>query len=177
MLALSVYSPQASAAVKGASVAGAMLPDRYLTCILGRSTNIDPGKPQTTADIISEGRHKFVLRLPPIPVHRGELPDPTDAPDPVDARTRVLLDADGLTTGVVLTFNRVVDLWPTRVEMLSAVVGSSWSRMIIIDPIDPAAGRAHLFMTRVRDAASMDLQHIYQGECTIADRLSTTAAR
>ncbi len=154
-----------------------MLPDRYLQCILGRSTNIDPGKLQTAADIISEGRHQFTLRLPPIPAHVGEPPDPTDPAEPVDPRTRVVADPDGLMKGIAPVFTRVVDLWPQRVEMISEIASSAWLHMIIVAPIDPEKRRARVFMTRVKDAASFDLQNIYQGDCIIGDRPARTAGR
>lgn len=151
------------------AVAAANLPDRYLQCVLGRSTNLDQKKWQKSTDVISEGRHSLELRLPPIAVRTGEAPDPNDPPEPVDARTKIIADPDGLTKGVSPSFIRVADLWPKRVELLSVIPGSPWMHMMIIDPIDPAKGRAHLFMARVKDAATMDLQRVYQGECRIVD--------
>jgi hypothetical protein len=147
----------------------AMLPDRYLQCVVGRSTNLDPKKWQKSTDVISEGRHRLELRLPPIAVRKGDAPDPNDPPEPVDVRTRILADPDGLTKGVSPDFLRVADLWPKRVELLSVIPASPWMHMMIIDPIDPAKGRAHLFMARVKDAATMDLQRVYQGDCQIVD--------
>ena len=149
--------------------AGAMLPDRYLQCVLGRSTNLDPSKRQKTSEIISEGRYSIALRLPPIPVRTGEPPEPNDPPEPVDPRTRIVSDPDGLATGVSPNFLRVADLWPKRVEMIATIPGSTWLHMMIIDSINPAKQRAHLFIARVKDAATMDLKRVYQGECKISD--------
>ena len=145
-----------------------MLPDRYLSCVLGRSTNLDPQKEQKASDIVLEGRHEFALRLPPIAKHSGAPPEPTDIPEPVDPRTAVLSDPDGLTQGVAAKFSRVIDLWPRRVEMIAPVVGMPLYNMIILDTIDPVTKRARLFMTRIKDAASMDLGNIYQGECQVS---------
>ncbi len=147
----------------------AMLPDRYLQCVLGRSTNLDPTKRQKTSEIISEGRYSISLRLPPIPVRTAAPPEPNDPPEPVDPRTRIISDPDGLAKGVSPTFFRVADLWPKRVEMISTIPGSPWLHMMIVDPINPAKRRAHLFLARVKDAATMDLKRVYQGECQIND--------
>jgi hypothetical protein len=155
----------------------AMLPDRTLHCIVGRSLNIDQTKWQTTSDIKTEGRHRIVLRLPARPVHVGEAPDPTDPAEPVDPATRIVSDPDGITSDVAKNFSRVVDLWPQRVEMLSAIPDSSWSHFMVVDPIDPKTGRAHLFMARVKDAATMDTQRIYQGSCRIAGAPTQMSAR
>ena len=153
------------------------LPDRYLQCVLARSTNIDPTKLQSVADIKSEGRHDFALRLAPIPPRVGKPPDPIDPPDPVDPRTKIMSDPDGLTKGISSQFERVVDYWPKRVEMMSTIPGSIWAHVIIIDPIDAAKGRARLFMSRVMDAGTFDLSRIYQGECRISDRPTPLARR
>ncbi|HYZ48706.1 MAG TPA: hypothetical protein VE567_07420, partial [Sphingomonas sp.] len=122
-------------------------------------------KPQ---DIKFEGRHEFALFLPPAPVHKGPPPDPSAAPEPVDPATHITADPDGLASDAGPKFQRVVDLWPERVEMI-APVDSRIVRLIIIHDIDPDGRRASLYMTRAVDAASMDLEHVYQGSCTISD--------
>lgn len=149
-----------------------LLPDRTLECVVGRATNIDPSKQQTTADIVYEGRHPLTLRLPPIARHTGEPPDPSDDPEPVDARTRVLADPDGLMRNVATDFQRVVDLWPERVEMIAktpemSANGLPLVRLVVINPIDEARGAANLFMTNAADAGSMDMDSIYQGNCKV----------
>lgn len=143
------------------------LPDRYLHCVVARSTNIDPTRMQSASEIKSEGRHDFLLRLAPIAPRVGAPPDPIDPPDPVDARTKILLDPDGLTNGVSQQFERVVDYWPKRVELMSTIPNSIWAHIIIIDPIDAAKGRARLFMAHVKDAGTFDLARIYQGSCRV----------
>lgn len=153
------------------------LPDRYLQCVLSRSTNIDPTKLQSLSEIKSEGRHNLALRLAPIAPRVGEPPDPVDPPEPVDPRTKITLDPDQLTKGISPTFERVVDYWPKRVEMMSTIPGSIWSHIIIIDPIDAAKGRARIFMSRVKDAGTFDLAGIYQGQCRVDERPSPLARR
>jgi len=163
--------------VRPANPQPAMLPDRTLHCIVGRSLNIDQNKWQTTADIKVEGRHRIVVRLPARPVHVGDPPDPTDPAEPVDPATAIIADPDGITADVAKTFSRVVDLWPQRVEMLAAIPASSWNYFMVVDPIDPKSGRAHLFMARVKDASTMDTKRIYQGSCRIAGAPTQMSAR
>ncbi|MFM9976640.1 MAG: hypothetical protein ACKVOP_01150 [Sphingomonadaceae bacterium] len=155
----------------------AMLPDRTLTCIVGRSIGVDQNKWQTTKDVKSEGQHRIVLRLPARPAHVGDLPDPTDVPEPIDPETKIVSDPDGITANVAKTFSRVVDLWPQRVEIIAAIRDSAWQHVMIVDPIDPKTGRAHLFMAPVKDAATMDLQRIYQGSCKISGAPTQLSAR
>jgi hypothetical protein len=152
-----------------AAAGATWVPERELSCILGRSTNLDPTKNQRLDEIISEGRHSFSIRLPGKSIVATAEPDPTDAPEPVDARTAILSDPDGLASGVPARFDRVVDLWPKRVEMITNI-DPPLANLIIISAIDPKTSTAHLFMTKARDAASLDLQHVYQGDCTVKTR-------
>lgn len=170
---MKLYTIVVAAAVASSAPVSARLgdpmvhaPARTLTCVLGRSTNLDPGKQQTYADIKSEGHHRFSLFLPAHVYDSRVTPDPTDAPDPVDKRTAIVSDPDGLTTGVARKFDRVVDLWPRRVEMMT-MIDPPLSQLIIVSDIDVATGRAHLFMTKARDAATLDLDHVYQGSCAV----------
>ena len=144
----------------------AMLPARTLHCTLGRALNLDPSKPQTVADIQHEGAYKFDLFLPSIPAHAGPPPEPTADPEPVDPRTRVLSDPEGIAADMQPQFYRVVDMWPQRVEMLG-MVESPMVRLIIVSDVDLAKGTANLFTTRAVDAASIDLDKVFQGGCTI----------
>jgi hypothetical protein len=151
-------------------VTGAIqVPERELSCILGRSTNLDPTRDQRLDEVISEGHYVFTLRLPAKSVVPTAEPDPTDTPEPVDPRTAILSDPAGLTNGVPAKFDRVVDLWPKRVEMITNI-DPPLANLIIISAINPKTSTAHLFMTRARDAATLDLQHVYQGDCTVTTR-------
>ncbi len=164
----------AAALTAGASAAApdshattaAMVPERQFECVLGRATNLDPHKLQTIADIRYEGAHQFALVLPPVPADRGPLPDPSADPEPVDPGVRILSDPDGLARDMT-EFFRVVDLWPDRVEMAGRIAGETSVRLIILSEIDPDKSTANLFMTRAADAASLDLNRVYQGSCKV----------
>lgn len=143
-----------------------MLPDRLLRCTLGRATNLDPKKQQTTADIVYEGEHEFELFLPAVPVRQGPPPDATEPAEPVNPQTRIVADPDGLTNGFPRRFDRVVDYWPERVEM-ATTIDDPLVNLIIINPIDATSGSASLFMTQATDVATYDLSKVYQGSCTV----------
>jgi hypothetical protein len=147
--------------------APAMLPNRLLTCVLGRATNIDTKKDQKMSDIIYEGRHDFSLMLPSIPVRTGPPPEAVDAAEPVDPRTKIILDKSGLAKDFPNRFDRVVDLWPERVEM-TTTINDPLVNLIIVSNIDAAHGTAWLFMTQATDVATFDMKHIYQGPCNVA---------
>lgn len=163
-LALSAGLPAANAAPTAADAA---IPDRTLRCTLGRALNIDPAKNQTVADIRYEGAHRFALFLPGGPARQGPPPDPADDPEPVNPQTRILADPDGLARDMQPRFVRVVDLWPRRVEMAGRIEAGSLSRLIVISEIDAAKGTANLFMTKAKDAGSLDLAQVYQGGCIV----------
>lgn len=150
-----------------AAPAPKMIPERLLSCTLKRMTNFDPQKQQSAADITYEGNYPLTLRLPATPVRTAPPPDITDPPEPVDPRTAIVADPAGLTRDFPKAFNRVVDMWPERVEMTS-VIDQPLVNMIIINPIDPARGSATLFMTRARDLNAYDTDHMYTGACTFA---------
>lgn len=143
-----------------------LLPDRQLVCTLGRMTNLDPTRQQTNADIVYEGSHRFVLFLPRIAKRTGPPPDATDPPEPVDPRTKILADPDGLASGFPNRFDRVVDLWPERVEMTTAIA-DPLVNLIVVSEIDQAAGTATLFMTRATDVATFDMSKLYRGTCSV----------
>jgi hypothetical protein len=144
-----------------------MLPDRLLTCTLGRITNPDPSREQADDEIIYEGKHPFTLLLPAGPARTAPPPDATDDPEPVDPRTRIVADPDGLAKGFPNRFDRVVDLWPQRVEM-TTTIDTPLVNLIVINPIDAQAGTAMLFMTQATDVATLDMQHLYRGPCTVS---------
>ena len=151
----------------GAAPAPEMLPDRLLTCTLSRMTNFDPHANQSAADITYEGKYPFTLRLPEAPARTAPPPEITQPAEPVDPRTRIVADPAALTKGFPNRFDRVVDLWPERVEM-TTTIDTPLVNMIIIHPIDPVAGTATLFMTRAKDLNAYDTDHMYTGACRVA---------
>jgi hypothetical protein len=150
----------------GAAPAPKMLPDRLLKCVLARMTNFDPKAQQTAADITYEGQYPFEVMLPRAPVRTTPPPEITDPAEPVDPRTKVVADPAGLTKGFPNRFDRVVDLWPERVEM-TTTIDTPLVNMIIVHPIDPVAGTATVFMTRAKDLNAYDTDHIYTGQCKV----------
>lgn len=145
---------------------GPRLPDRLLRCTLGQIVNFNPNVDQKPDELRYEGRHSLTLFLPSIPVRTGAPPDPTDPAEPVDPATRVASDPDGLVVGGPARFVRVVDYWPTRVELVAPTKGTSVN-LFIVHPIDAARGTANLFLARAKDATSYDPNHIYQGSCSV----------
>jgi hypothetical protein len=143
-----------------------MLPARTLNCTLGRALNLDANKRQTLAEIKHQGAHQFTLYLPSIPIRQGPPPDPSADPDPVDPATRILADPDGLAKDMNGVFDRIVDMWPERVEIARAIE-PPLTRLIIISDIDTATGTANLFMAPAADAGSIDLKKVYQGGCQV----------
>lgn len=155
---------------------GAKLPNRLLRCTLGRMTNLDPKKNQTNDEIVYEGKHVFELLLPAGPARTAPPPDATEAPEPVDPRTRIVSDADGLTAKFPNRFDRVVDYWPTRVEM-TTTIDDPLVNLLIVNPIDEKAGTAMLFMTQATDVATFDMEHLYRGPCTVTVLTDKDAAK
>ena len=144
-----------------------MLPERTLHCTVGRATNLDAKQWQTVDQIHHEGAFPLSLRLPSAPRHVGPPPEPTADPEPVNPETRVTEDPSGITSDLAYPLYRVIDLWPERVEMVGRANGEDYMRLIIISEIDPKSGTANVFTTRAKDAASLDLQQVYQGSCRI----------
>jgi len=149
------------------SAQATMLPERILHCTLGRAVGLDPSKPQTMADITLEGAHSFVLRLPSVPQHRGEPPEPSADPEPIAPGTAILTDPAGIAQDMTQGFYRVGDLWPQRVEMIGLVDPAPTVRLIIVSDIDETAKTANLFTTRAIDAATLDLDRVFEGGCRI----------
>ncbi len=143
-----------------------VIPGRLLTCVLGRATNLDPHREQKRSEVIYEGSHKFSLFLPQTPRRTLPPPDPTEPPEPVDARTRIVADPDGLTINVPARFDRVIDMWPERVEMTTTVV-EPMVNLIIVSDISADGTRASLFMTKATDVATLDLKNVYSGDCRV----------
>lgn len=159
-------APTGATSAATADPAG-MIPARLLDCTLGRITNFDPGKNQGPADYRFEGRHRFRLFLAATPVRTGPPPSALAAPEPVDAKTRILDDADGLSAGArAKPFLRVVDYWPERVEMATPISATA-SNLIVLDGFDAARGSVNLFMTAATDGMTFDRAHLYAGVCAV----------
>lgn len=145
----------------------AMLPARLLRCRLGRITNFTPSREQDPSEFVYDGEHAFALFLPSIAVRTKEPPRSTLPPEPVDPRTRIVADPDGISAGAaVKPFERVVDYWPDRVEMTTALEGGVVN-LIILQKSQRKPGVVDMFMTRATDAVTWDQQHLYSGQCRI----------
>jgi len=144
-----------------------MLPSRQLDCTLGRVTNFDPKRDQPMSDYVYDGHHALTLFLPAIPQRRTPPPDPTAPPEPVDPRTRIVADPDHIAgPAATLPFRRVVDLWPSRVEMMTPI-NPVVANVITIAQVTPDQSHATIFMARANDATTYDLQNLYFGRCRI----------
>jgi hypothetical protein len=150
---------------------GARLPDRLLTCSLRHITNFDPRKQQTAAELRFDAVHRFALRLPPVAVRTAPPPEPFEAAEPVDPRTRIVADPDHIAPQPGQHFERVVDYWPDRVE-LSSTIASNLLNVIVIYPINAAAGTANMFMTRATELTHFDVNSVFQGSCRVVDPAS-----
>lgn len=158
------------AAPAGAASAGAKparLPARLVTCTLGHATNFNPELQQTREDITFDTHHRLTLYLPAIGTRTTPPPDAIEAPEPVDPRTRVTEDPDGITADAPAGFDRVVDLWPERVELARATPVGSFKTILVSD-YDPVRGTAQMFLGNAADLTSYDLKRVYMGECTVA---------
>ena len=141
------------------------LPDRVLTCTVRHITNFDPGREQTAAELQFDSVHRLVLHLPPIAKRTTPPPEAFEKPDPVDPRTRVLADPDSI--AATSQFDRVVDIWPERVELAATLQGNLRS-VIVINAIDATARTANVFLTRATELTHFDASRIYQGACSVA---------
>lgn len=156
----------ASTRAPAAKPAAAMLPARALTCQLGHPDNVDWNKEQALADLNFVSHHTLGVFLPAIPVRTSAPPDATEPPEPVNPRTRIINDPDGITADVAGPVNRLVDMWPKRVEMtLPMTTGES--KLLIFTDGDEAKGNAKLFMTNARDLMTLSQRAVYFGDCTV----------
>lgn len=147
--------------------APAMLPARSLTCDLGRATNVDTTREQSLNELIFDGQHQFGLFLPAIPVRTTEPPDPAyPETEKVNKNTRITSDPGKIAADVIAPFNRVVDLWPQRVEMTAPMAGGK-SKLLIVSDYDASTGKAKLFMTNARDLLTWDMDKIFAGFCDV----------
>lgn len=161
------------------SEAADRIPARLLECDLGRITNFDPSKNQGPADYQFEGHHRFRLFLASAPVRTGPPPSALAAPEPVDPKTRIIADPDGLANGAAgKPFFRVVDLWPQRVEMATPISPTA-SNLVVLDGFDAARGVVNLFTTAAADGMTFDRQRLFAGICqvTLGDAAERAAGR
>lgn len=148
--------------------APALLPARSLTCDLGRVTNVDTTREQSLNELTFAGQHHLSLFLPAIPVRTSEPPDPAfQETEKVNKKTRITRDPDKITADIIAPFNRVVDLWPERVEM-TAPMAAGKSKLLIVTDYDASTGKAKLFMTNARDLLTWDMDKIFAGFCDVA---------
>jgi len=150
------------------------LPDRMLTCSIRHITNFNPEKSQTAAELKFDSVHPFTLFLPGIVKRTTPPPEPFEKADPVDSRTRIIADPGKIAPQPRHRFERVVDMWPDRVE-LSSVISGKLLNVIVIHPIDMASGTANMFTTRATELTHFDAHHIYQGECKVLMTASSPA--
>lgn len=142
------------------------LPARLFTCSLGHTTNFDPEKLQTQDDITYDTHHRLSLYLPGINRRTTPPPDALDQAEAVDRRTRLVEDADKITADAPGAFNRVVDLWPDRVELTKQTTFGAFKTFLVSD-YDPARGTARMFLGTAGDITSYDLKRIYMGDCKV----------
>lgn len=173
---LPVQAAATPALVAAATSPPTLLPARLLNCTLGRITNFDPSRIQAPSEYVYEGRHPFRLFLPAIPTRTTPPPSATAPAEPVNPQTKIVADPDGIAIEAHdLPFDRVVDLWPERVEMTTPISDVA-NNLIIIDRIDAAKGQATLFMTKANDAVTFDLKHLYLGTCRVSPGATLIAA-
>lgn len=159
--ALAVEAPPAKAAA-----APNVLPDRLFNCSIGHITNFDPRIDQTPDQLHFDAYHVFKLFLPAITAPVGRPPDAIEDAPPVDPRTRILSDPDHISGQPTDHFDRIIDLWPERVE-LSASIKGPLLNAIAIYPIDTEHGTASLFMMRATELTHYQPDHFYWGRCQI----------
>ena len=173
-VALALAAP-AAAADSGHAAAPAMQPDRLLTCQIGHVINFDKSHEQSAAELRYDGFHEFALFLPAIPVQTGRPPDAIDEAPPVDPRTRIVRDPDHISAQPNEHFGRIIDWWPDRVELSTAIDGPLLNA-IVLRPIDSEHGTANMFMMRASELTQWQEDHIYQGLCHVVTGPAAIAA-
>jgi hypothetical protein len=157
----------ASSAASGAAAEPARLPARLVSCTLGHATNFNPEQQQTLDDITYDTHHHLSLYLPAVAARTTPPPDAIEEADAVDPRTGVIDDPDGITADAPGAFERVVDLWPDRVELAKSTPTGRFKTILVSD-YDAARGTARMFVGTAGDLTSYDLKRIYMGECAVA---------
>lgn len=165
-------APVAATAADGPNAM--QLPLRVLHCHLGHATNLDATREQSPAEIRYDSYHDLTLDLPAIAARSTPPPDATEPAEPVDPATRIAADLDHLTGDTTGPFNRVIDLWPDRVEMTMPMAGGI-SKLLILSNYDPQQSTAHLFMTDAADLATFDLKRTFIGDCKVDMTVAATA--
>jgi hypothetical protein len=164
--AFSTSSVTGTETAKRGGPTGAAIPARTLTCTVGRATNIDTSRIQRIDEIVLEGQHVVAISLPPVRQWQGPTPDPSDPPLPVDKRVRISADPDHILADAGPQFDRVIDMWPSRVEMV-ARMKPPLGKLIIIHDIAADQSTARVSITSAADAASLDINNMYLGPCRI----------
>ncbi len=118
-------------------------------------------------EIKYEGSHNFTVFVPAAISRGAPAPDAADPTTAANPTTQVLSDPSGLRRGVPAGFERVVDLWPERVE-LTQTIKRPLAHFMVINQIDETTRTANLFMTTATDVAAMNLKTVYQGPCSYA---------
>jgi len=157
---------QSAAPQPAASPAPERLPARLVTCSLGHATNFDPEKQQKLSDITYDTHHRLTLYLPGIDARTAPPPDAVEPAEAVDPATRVTEDPDGLTSDAPWPFDRVVDLWPDRVELAKTMASGTY-KTLLVSNYNPANGTARMFLGTAADLTTYDLKRLYLGECTV----------
>lgn len=142
------------------------IPARLLECKLGHATNFDPEIQQTVDDITFDTHHRINLFLPASERRKSPPPDALEKPATVDPATRIVDDPDGIAADAPGQFERMVDLWPDRVELAKPTVRGAFKTFLISDYV-PASGTARLFLGTASDLTTYDLKRIYMGACRV----------
>lgn len=149
-----------------AAAAPEMLPNRVFTCDVGHVVNFDPHIAQAPTDLRFDSHSRLVFTLPVGPRRTRPAPDVTDPPEPVPANAQIIEDPAHIAPQRHARFDQVVDLWPERIETMG-MIDAVKRNAIVIDGIDPAAGRANLFMLRATEISQFDAGAIFQGACRV----------
>ena len=144
----------------------ARIPDRLLTCSVRHVTNFDPNKEQTASELNYDSVHSLTLFLSGLPVRTTAPPEAYDKPEPVNRRTRITADPDGIAPVKGGKINRIIDYWPARTEISSPISGALLN-VIVITAYDPNTATANFFMTRAAELTNFQADHIYQGQCKV----------
>ena len=143
-----------------------LIPARLLECTLGHATNFDPEQQQTVDDITFDTHHRISLFLPASARRKSPPPDALEKPETVDPATRIVDDPDGIAADAPGQFERVVDLWPDRVELAKPTVRGAFKTFLISD-YEPDRATARLFLGTAADLTTYDLKRIYMGACRV----------
>lgn len=173
-LGVSLYALQPVAEVTGSEAPAGqaaprpnMIPARLLDCSLGKISNFDTQREQAPSEYRYSSHHKFTLFLPETPVRTTPPPEATAPPEPVNPQTRIIADPDGIASDAAANaFDRVVDLWPERVEMTKPISNVA-VKLLVIDGFDPGQSAVTMFLTSANDAVTFDLKNLYYGRCGV----------